>query len=90
MEPQNPDLHIALGNFYAGIGKSDRAEAAFLKAVEVSPDSTKPRLVLAGFYDASGKPDDALSEYQKTLGNRPDDAMVKQAVSAALFQEPTG
>ena len=37
------------------IGKSDQAEAAFLKAVEVSPDPTKPQLFLAGFYDAVGQ-----------------------------------
>jgi Flp pilus assembly protein TadD len=45
--PVNPAAVLGLGRAYDGLGRAQEAEAQFLKALELDPDSVQPLLELA-------------------------------------------
>ena len=54
-QPYDGRMYASLGALRFAEGQRDEAEAAFNKAVELSPKSVDPRLALASFYLATGR-----------------------------------
>ena len=51
----------------------DKAEAAYLKAIEIDPANIRAYMAAGGFYEITGKTDDTLAMYEKALAVDPED-----------------
>jgi Tfp pilus assembly protein PilF len=74
-------LYIALGNFYFSRNEKEKAETAYLKAIDTDPKDIKSYMVIAGFYDTVGRIDKTLTTYKKALDLQPDDIRIKNTIA---------
>ncbi len=73
-----------LGDFYAFVLQSPKkAEAAYKRAVEVSPDNIDFVKRLASFYGRAGRMPEALQAWQKAYSLNPNDPDVQRVVQVA-------
>jgi tetratricopeptide (TPR) repeat protein len=64
---QRSVVYQKIGSIHAELAESDQAAAAYMKALELTPDSVDARLGVGDVYLQQGKPLDALSEYSRAL-----------------------
>ena len=69
--PDDSDLYNSLGVAYQYLGKSDEAEAAFLRAVELVPDHAKPWLNLGKLYLSQRRLEQARHALEQSLRHDP-------------------
>ncbi len=77
--------HFLDGRVFAAQRDWDRAEAAFLKALELDPSSTGAYNELIGVYFAAGKLPEASAKLESFLAKNPDDE--RALTSAAVIHE---
>jgi tetratricopeptide (TPR) repeat protein len=70
-DPQNPDVHITLGEVRRATGKFDDAVAEYKRALAVQPNSTDAILGLAETYRLSGRLPEAERAYQQGIELQP-------------------
>jgi len=70
-DPQNPDVHITLGEVRRATGKFDDAIAEYKRALAVQPNSTDAILGLAETYSLSGRLPEAERAYQQGIELQP-------------------
>ncbi len=73
MEPQMPEAHRSLGRFYMFTGDGERAEAAFLKAVEYNPKYAVGYRTIAWLKATEGNLSEGLTWAKKALQLAPTD-----------------
>ncbi len=66
--PKQSIVHSAIARSYAGLNNSEKAVAAYKKAMEMSPDSADFRKALAQYYLKEKKYEDALNLYAEAKG----------------------
>lgn len=75
-DPHDPDLmpapvdlagYMRRGWAYHSRGKETQAEADFLKALEIAPDSVDAHYVLGLVFKAQGKKEDAIRSFKRTI-----------------------
>ena len=69
--PYDSDLYNSLGVAYQYLGKSDEAEVAFLRAVELVPDHAKPWLNLGKLYLSQRRLEQAQHALEQSLKHDP-------------------
>lgn len=72
-DPQNPNVHLALAQFYF---HSDRLQQALLhaqQAADRNPQRAQTFVLLAELYDNMGRPVDMVAPLEKALALEPDD-----------------
>ena len=70
-DPQNPDVHVTLGDLRRLTGKYDDAVAEYSAALAQEPNNGEAFLGLAETYKAAGKVKEAESAYLKSIDLRP-------------------
>ena len=86
---RNPSPYAHAVNFNLGatlnnLGDTAGAEAAYRRAIAISPTFAQPRLNLGLLLERSGKVDDALAEWRWIVGNCPRDEATLPMVLLAL------
>jgi tetratricopeptide (TPR) repeat protein len=74
--PESPKMAEALvlrGRAHEGLGEMDKAEASYVKAVELEPDTPWPYRSLARFYRSIGKLPEAIDLMERAGGIAPDE-----------------
>jgi tetratricopeptide (TPR) repeat protein len=66
-EPKNPLLWDMVGRFQVASGKPAEAEAAFLKSIELAPDSTAPYYQLGVLYASQKKFPESAKRLEKVI-----------------------
>ena len=72
--PDVPEVYQNLGQLYLQQKNYPSAETAFLKGLELRPESTDMSTLLARVYQESGQPDKAMALIEKSAGANPQDA----------------
>jgi len=71
--PKSGALPYLLGRIHERRGETQRAENAYLKALEIEPTMVAPYVALGGLYANSAKYDQALQNIAEALKRRPKD-----------------
>jgi tetratricopeptide (TPR) repeat protein len=71
--PKSGAIPYLLGKLHERRGDSQRAERAYLKALDIQPTLVSPYVALGGLYAGSGKYDQALQNVGEALKRRPKD-----------------
>lgn len=71
LAPENPSLHLQLGNLYRSKGKFEKARHHFTKALELDPDCAPCHNNLGGIFEGQGKIKEALFHYSMSLKLNP-------------------
>ncbi len=67
LDRERTTTYANLGALEAARGRHNEAEAAYLKAIEVAPDTVGPRLAMANYYWASGRMKETEENLQAAL-----------------------
>jgi tetratricopeptide (TPR) repeat protein len=86
--PRSAALHRMLGTVHVRRNETDRAEAAFLKALELDPNLTGAYLALADLYATSAQYDQALEKVTRAL--KMDGKSVTGHMLAGMIRERKG
>jgi tetratricopeptide (TPR) repeat protein len=86
-EPGAADLHLRLGEAYQLGGQSEKAAAAFQKAVQLQPGDAVPSNALALTQIALGKRAEAQELYRQVLAKEPDNAIALNNLAFLLADE---
>jgi len=70
-DPQNPDVHLTLGDLRWRTGKYDDAIAEYKATLAQEPNNAEAILGLAETYKAAGKTQDAEMAYRKSIDLQP-------------------
>jgi tetratricopeptide (TPR) repeat protein len=73
-QPNVAEVYQNLGQLYLGKKDYPAAETAFLKGLEIRPDSSDISTLLARTYQESGQADKAMALLEKAAGANPQDA----------------
>ncbi len=65
--PTNPDLRIALGSIFYGVGQFEQAEQLFVQAIQLKPDHANAHYNLANSLVRQDKLSDAVVSYENVL-----------------------
>ncbi len=84
--PESPRNRFLLGVALTHEGRTEEAEKAFLKAIELRPDYVEPHHRLANFYRSGGREVDAIREYEWILKQQSANASLL-AILAALYEK---
>jgi len=68
---QQTVIYQKIGSIHAELVESDKAIAAYKKALEIMPDSAESRLALGDVYSRMGQSADALNEYNNVVRSDP-------------------
>ena len=71
LNPNLPEVHIALGSIYNATGKSSEAVSELQNALRLAPNSDDAYLRLGDIYLASGQGREAVAAYQKAIDVNP-------------------
>lgn len=74
--PSDVGAAFQMGQLSMRLQRYDRAEAEFLRAIELSPEFANARWFLASVYEIQGRLSDAISEIQKVASLLPDEPIV--------------
>ena len=81
-DPQQSQMYSTLGTLRTLQSRTPDAEAAFNKAIEVSPKSVQPRLALASFYWSEGRLAEAGKALDAARGLDPSNKMVNRMLAS--------
>ena len=84
--PEDPTAAYLTGEAAITVGDNARAEAAFLRALELSPGWEPPLTILAQYYSATNRMDKALELARKSMAAAPD-ALGPVLVLAMLLED---
>ena len=64
----------------------DKAESAYLKAVEIAPENIKSYIVCRLLLENTSKKEQSLEMYNKALKIQPDNIRIKHAIARYYFK----
>lgn len=85
LEPNLPDAYQTLGLANRMSFQLQESADAYVKALELKPDSVISKRSLAEMKRALGKPEDAAALYKEILAVNPDDSVAKTGLILCLF-----
>ena len=88
LAPQSGSLYEVLGELQLARKDPKAAEAAFLKAAELNPASSKPYVALAHIYVTDNRFDQALARVEQALKVKPDD--IQSLMLSGMIRQSTG
>ena len=71
LDPNNAEVHVALGTVYAGLGQFQTATDELQQALKLRPTSDDAHRVLGEVLAKEGHPDEAINEYRQAIAIRP-------------------
>ncbi|MCD9189494.1 MAG: tetratricopeptide repeat protein [Pyrinomonadaceae bacterium] len=80
-----PNAHQTLGLAYRMNFQLEESAAAYVKALELDPNSVVSKRSLAEMKRAVGKPEEAIALYREILANGADDQLAQTGLALALF-----
>jgi Flp pilus assembly protein TadD len=83
IEPENPQVHLALGYLQMRQQKYPDALASFEKAASLDPKDPVAVCMIGLVHEKTGRSDVALQWYGKALQIRPGDALANALISRA-------
>jgi tetratricopeptide (TPR) repeat protein len=84
LAPNDPRVHVALGNLYVFQQRPSLAQAEFLKVLELDPANAAAHSALGGLYDGQAQPGAAEEQYRAAVALRPSDASYRLALGELL------
>ncbi|MBA3570209.1 MAG: tetratricopeptide repeat protein, partial [Pyrinomonadaceae bacterium] len=85
--PESATAHLMEGKIHAAQGKFDQAEAAFVKASDLDPNSSAAYDLLVSLYVSANRLPDAVRQLEALLSKKPGDT--RALTVAALIYEKT-
>ncbi|MEZ5070207.1 MAG: tetratricopeptide repeat protein [Bacteroidales bacterium] len=76
----HPSTHLTFGNLFLNAGKTDRAEASYLEAIELEPGLVAPYINLADLYRQMGRDGEGAALLENALARYPDMAALHFAM----------
>jgi tetratricopeptide (TPR) repeat protein len=83
---ERASAYLNLGVMHANLGRIDRAEASYLRAISKDPRFLPARFNLANLYNASGRNSDAEGELQAILKIAPDQGEAHYSLGLLLAE----
>jgi len=83
--PNDPQLQLLYAGLYQKKGEWDKAEQAFLKAIEMKKDTAAYRLMLVDFYKTQRQYEKADEYLKKALAELPNDIQLLAALAELQF-----
>lgn len=74
LDPESDAAYRGLAASYASLGKMDRAESAYLRAIAVRRDYWGSYSALGGFYYTQARYDDAAAQFRRAIDFAPENA----------------
>lgn len=87
LAPNDPRVHIALGNLYVFEQRPSLAQAEFLKVLELDPGNAAAHSALGGLYDSQSKPGAAEEQYRAAVALRPFDPSYRLGLGELLAKQ---
>lgn len=84
-EPQNDTLMVIVADFYLQIGKLDKSEQLYLKAIEINPNYTDAYLALGQLQTMKKNWEKAVYYFEKSLEMNPDNPDVLFNIGISLY-----
>jgi adenylate cyclase len=81
-----PEVHLALGNAYGEVGKTEEAIGEFERVKKLSPNSDEPWRLLGKTYMSEGRKDDAINALIKASAVNPYSLVNQNELGAAYHQ----
>jgi tetratricopeptide (TPR) repeat protein len=72
LEPRSGDIQVILGQINMVMGNRDEAEKAFLKSIDLNPNSVAAYIRLGQMYGAAREFDQAIAKLEKALETQPE------------------
>lgn len=85
-DPNDPSSYVALGKLYEDSGRTDEAEAQFMKAIDVKQGDAGLYAVLAGFYNRKGDFEKTMEAWNMRAKVEPNNPEAWQTI-ASYYQE---
>ena len=83
--PDDPQLHLLHATLHQQKGDMDKAEQAYLQAIEMKKQAVSFRLMLVDFYKAQQQYGKAEEYLKKSLADLPDDIQLQGVLAELLF-----
>lgn len=87
LAPDDPRVHIALGNFYVYEQKAGQAKAEFMKVLDLAPKNAAAHAALGNLYFAQSQYPAAENQYHAAVALQPDRAEYQVKLAQALTKE---
>lgn len=71
INPNQPEVLVAIGRIYIGLGRADDASRELHKALELQPNSDDAHRLLGDILASQGQLDEAVAEYGQAIDIRP-------------------
>jgi Flp pilus assembly protein TadD len=84
---ERPEAHLNVGVLYSELGQFDKAEASYMKALELQPSFVQAYVNLADLYRLQGKDEEGEQLLSKALSVAPRDADVHYALGLLLVRQ---
>ncbi len=81
LQPNNPEVHIALGKAYLAADEQGRAILELERALQLDSSRTEARKLLARLYSWNGMPAKAAAQYQALLREAPGDTALMRTLA---------
>lgn len=86
LDPNNAEVHVALGTVYAGLGQFPTAKDELQQALKLRPTSDDAHRVLGDVLAKEGHTDDAIIEYRQAIAIRPNYWQNHNRLAATLMK----
>lgn len=75
--PQNPNLRVAVANYYLETGQTDQAIQQSQQALVIDPNNQGAIILLAQVYQKAGQIDDAITQFNRVIELNRDNPLAK-------------
>ena len=86
LDPNNAEVHVALGTIYSGLGQFATARDELRQALKLRPTSDDAHRVLGEVLAKEGHSDDAIAEFRQAIGIRPNYWQNHNRLATALMK----
>jgi len=87
LAPNDPRVHVALGNLYVFEQKPDLAQTEFIRVLELDPMNAAAHSALGSIYESRSQPGSAEEQYRAAVVLKPADANYRLGLGAMLAKE---
>jgi len=87
LDPENPQIHLALGRLYFMVGQREQARLFFEKAIDLDPKSDEAYFQLGVILRREGKLEEAKQMFLLALDFHPDNPNVHNNLGVTLLEQ---
>jgi tetratricopeptide (TPR) repeat protein len=88
--PNDPRVHVALGNLYVFEQKPTLAQSEFMRVLELEPANAAAHSALGGLYESQGQMGGAEEQYRAAVALKPGDATYRLQLGSLLAKRKRG